>query len=99
MQKWADYYISAVGYDEKENITKVRVKNSKAGKLEPAMEWTRENIVSAFEEGKTFVTVFYRDDRWHKGQDVHIITVNEVKYIRTDKNRNATDNLESLPEF
>ncbi|MBN1316091.1 MAG: DUF3892 domain-containing protein [Anaerolineales bacterium] len=99
MEKWADYYISAVGYDEKENIIKVRVKNSKAGKLEPPMEWTRENIVSAIGEGKTFVTVFYRDYRWHKGQDVQIITVDEVMYIRTDKNRTAADNLESLPEF
>jgi len=50
--------------------------------------------------GKTFITITKSaDNKWTKGQEVHIITVGGVKYIRTDKNQKAADNLENLPEF
>lgn len=101
MEKWADYGISAVRYDdERKHIVKVKVREDKGDKLGQAVEWTREQVVSAIEGGKTFVTVLKSDEgKWQRGQDVHTITVNRVKYIRTDQNRVASDNLENLPEF
>jgi hypothetical protein len=39
------------------------------------------------------------NNKWKKGQEIHIITVNGIKYIRTDQNRKASDNLENLPKF
>jgi hypothetical protein len=99
--KWADYGISHVRYDdERTHIVKVRVREDKGDTFGPAEEWARQDVVSAIETGTTFVTIVKgTDGRWERGQDVHIITVKGVKYIRTDQNAEASDNLENLPEF
>ena len=101
MEKWADYGISGVRYDDKRtHIAKVKVHEDKGDKFGGAEEWLRNQVVSAMEHGKTFVTILEgADGKWSKGQDVHIITVDGMKYIRTDQNRRASDNLENLPEF
>jgi hypothetical protein len=101
MEKWADYGISKVRYNaERTHILKVKVHEDKGDTIGVATEWTRNEVVSAIERGKSFVTILRdADDKWKKGQDVHVITVNGVKYIRTDRNRRASDNLENLPEF
>jgi hypothetical protein len=100
MAKWADYGISKVRYNsEHTHIVKVEVREDKGDKFGPAEERTRSQVISAIERGKSFVTILKGTDGWKKGQDVHSITVNGVKYIRTDKNRKAADNLENLPEF
>ena len=101
MEKWADFGISHVRYDDEEiHIVRVKVGQDKGETLGPAEEWSRQQVVSAIEQGKTFVTILKGSDgKWQKGQDVHIITVNKVKYIRTDQNRETSDNLENLPEF
>jgi len=101
MKKWADYGISKVRYNaERTHIVKVKVHEDKGDTVATAEEWTRNQVVSAIEKDKTFVTILKgTDDKWHKGQDVHIITVNDVRYIRTDQNSEASDNLENLPAF
>jgi hypothetical protein len=98
--KWADYGISKASYNApRTHITKVMVHEDKGKTIGPGQEWTRSQVVSAIERGKSFVTILRTNNKWKKGQDVHIITVNNVKYIRTDQNRIASDNLENLPEF
>jgi len=101
MTKWADYCISAVRYNEDEtHIVKVKVHLDNSDTIGSSSEWTREKVVSAIEGGTTFVTIFKGNDgKWEKGQDVHVVKVNGKKYIRTDKNSRAADNLENLPEF
>ena len=101
MTKWTDYCISAVRYDEDEtHIIKVKVHVDNGDTIGDSSEWKREKVVSEIEGGTTFVTIFKgADGKWKKGQDVHIVKVNEKKYIRTDKNSRASDNLENLPEF
>ena len=101
MAKWADYGISEVRYnDERTHIVKVKVREDKGDVFGPAEEWARKDVVSAIEGGTTFVTILKGSDgNYEKGRDVHIITVNRVKYIRTDQNSEASDNLENLPEF
>jgi molybdopterin biosynthesis enzyme len=101
MDKWADYGISAVRYNaEQTHILRVKVHEDKGDTIGIAVEQTRSEVVSAIERGESFVTILRgADNKWEKGQDVHIITVNGVKYIRTDQNRRASDNLENLPEF
>jgi hypothetical protein len=100
-KKWADYGISKVKYDsEQTHIVKAYIHEDKGNSIGRGEEWTRSQIVSAIERGKTFVTILISsDNKWRKGQEVHVITVNGVKYIRTDQNRTASDNLENLPEF
>lgn len=101
MAKWADYCISRVRYNsERTHIVKVEVAEDKGDSLGTTQEWLRGQVVSALERGKTFVTIVKGNDgKWRRGQDVHIVTVNGVKYIRTDRNARASDNLENLPEF
>jgi Protein of unknown function (DUF3892) len=100
MPKWADYGISNVRYNAAHtHIDKVKVREDKGDTLGTEEEWARTKVVSEIEKGTTFVTILKTDDKWKKGQDVHLVTVNNVKYIRTDKNQKASDNLENLPEF
>lgn len=101
MTKWADYCISAVRYNsEHTHIVKVKVHVDSGDQIGSPTEWTRFEVVSTIENRKTFVTIARSSDgKWKKGEDVHIITVGGVKYLRTDANSKASDNLGNLPEF
>lgn len=101
MAKWADYCISAVRYDsEHDHIDSVRVHPDNGDSIGSSSEWTRASVVSSIDSGKSFITITSGSDgKWHKGADVHIITVNGVRYLRTDNNSTGSDNLENLPEF
>lgn len=82
------------------SVQVVNVYEDKGDAIGNATEWSRTQVVSELDRGKTFVTILRNTKgKWRKGQDVHIITVNRVKYIRTDQNQKAADNLENLPEF
>ncbi len=99
--KWADYGISAVRYNsERTHIQKVEVREDQDDKFGPAQEWTRTQVVTAIERGISFVTILRDSERrWQQGQAVHIVTVNGAKYLRTDQNSTARDNLGNLPDF
>ncbi len=101
MTKWADYCISEVRYTtEHAHISNVKVHTDNLDTIGSANEWTRSQVLHAIDEGKTFVTIIRNSEgKWSKGQDVHIVIVNNTRYIRTDKNSKAADNLENLPEF
>ena len=102
MAKWADYGISAVRFNaEGTHIDSVKVHVDYGdGVFGAGEEWARTKVVSAIDDDeKTFVTILKKDGNWSKGQEVHTITVNGVKYIRTDKDKTAKDNLDNLPEF
>ena len=96
----ADYGISAVRYDSaRAYIAKVRVHPYSVGQVGVGTEWARSDVVAAIERGKSFQTILGGGSSWRKGQDVQIIVVNGVKYLRTDKNSTPRDNLENLPEL
>ena len=101
MTKWADYCISAVRYNsEHTHIAKAKVHADSGDTVGGASEWTRAEVVNAIGSGKTFVTITRSsDNKWSKGEDVRTVIVNNTKYIRTDANSKASDNLGSLPEF
>jgi hypothetical protein len=101
LAKWADYCISAVRYNpEHAHIVKVRVCPDLVDKLGNFSEMARSDVVNAIERGNSFVTIYASaDGKWKKGEDVRIIIVSGVKYLRTDANSKAADNLGNLPEF
>lgn len=101
MDKWADYGISAVKYnDEKTHINKVKVHKDEGDAIGSAEIWLRSQVITSLEDDKTFVTIIKNSEgKWNKGEDVGIIKVNNNKYIRTDRNKISSDNLENLPEF
>ena len=102
MVKWADYGISAVRYNSKgTHIEKVKVHIDKGDTMEPTGEWFRTDVVSSLEKGHTFVTILLSNEgKWDKGEEVGIVHhPNGEKYIRTDKDYTAADNLKNLPRF
>jgi hypothetical protein len=101
MAKWADYCISAVRYNsEHTHIVKVKVHPDNGDTIGDATEWLRTDVITAIGNNKTFVTIVRSPEgKWKKGEDVRIVTINGTKYIRTDANNKASDNLGNLPEF
>lgn len=98
--KWADYCISKAHYDlEHSHIIKIKVHLDNGDTLGAESEWMRTEVVSAIQNGKTFVTAVKSDGNWKRGEGVRVVTVNGTKYIRTDANSKASDNLGNLPEF
>jgi hypothetical protein len=100
MAKWADYGISKVRYNEKhQHIVKVKARVDNGDSIGPPTEMTRETVVKKLKDGETFVTIPLKDGKFTKGEDVRIVKVNGVEYIRTDQNQKESDNLGELPEF
>ena len=101
MAKWADYCIASVRYNpEHTHITGAKVFEDMGDKLGVSTDWARPNIVRAIETGNTFVTIYKNSgENYVKGEDVRTVAVNGIKYIRTDANSKASDNLGKLPEF
>jgi hypothetical protein len=100
-KKWADYLISAVRYNTAEtHIDEVRVHEDKGEVVGPASTEKRSTAVNHLEAGCTFATITESaDDKWKLGAKVRIVTVSGTKYIRTDADATAEDNLGSLPRF
>ena len=96
-----NYWIYSVRYNaEHTHIDRVRGYPASGGSFGNHAEWTRKEVVNLIEQGYAFATMFKGSDgNWKKGEDVRIITVNNVKFLRTDSNSKAADNLGNLPEF
>jgi hypothetical protein len=101
MDKWADFGISAVKFnDAHTHINKVRAHPDNGDKMGAPVEQARTDIVNAIKKGITFVTIFKGSDgNWKKGQAVYIIKINGVEFIKTVDNGKSVDNLDNLPEF
>lgn len=100
MVKWADYCISAVRYNNNgTHIERAQVRKDSDSSVGVPESWTRNEVIDALDKGYTFVTIIKNGNSWNKGADVHKVIVNQRKYIRTDKNKRASDNLENLPRY
>jgi len=102
MQKWADFLISAVRYEELSNrfqITHFKVHSDEGIKVSGGVTWTREEVIAAMSVGKTFITIF-KDTKgdWQKGREVFLKRENGA-YIITDDNKEVTDVLKDVQEF
>lgn len=100
MAKWADYGISAIRYDSDDQyIDQVKVHEDKGDTIGASKNWSRKEVLSAMDDDKTFSTILKENEKWKKGQDVHIITVDGRRFLRTDANKKSKDNLEKLPKY
>jgi hypothetical protein len=94
-----DYYVSAVRRDENGTTLQLKVHQTNPWDGTGAT-WQRIEVVGAIENlGKSFMTMYYRDGKWVTGEDIRVIRVNNVPYLRTDANKTARDNLDNLPTF
>ena len=101
MEKWADYLISAVRYDDDHtHITHLKRHADDGETVGKGESIKRLSIVTSIDSGNTYCTITKSsNDKWQKGDDIHIFKVNKEKYLRTDGNSNTGDNLGSLPEY
>ncbi|MCK5598698.1 DUF3892 domain-containing protein [bacterium] len=102
MNKWADYLISEVSYENMENtrfIKKVKIHKDLGDRIGEAGIELREKVVEYLDSGKEIMTILNKNGEWSRGKQVHVITIKKKKFIRTDPNEKEEDNLEELPEF
>ncbi len=91
----ADYYIIAVHYKNSDNKTLIE-----KVKLFDGSEKFRSTVVTNIENGQTVMTyVKGKDEKYSDGAVVNVVKIDEIKYIRTDKNSTERDNLDNLPEY
>lgn len=98
MEKWADFLISAVRY-ENNMITYLKVHPDRGSDIGGGSTWTKNEVLKAMMEGRSFFTIF-RDENgsWKKGRSVHFLKENN-KFIITDKKDVLTDSLLDLKEL
>lgn len=100
MAKWADFGVFRVKYNRDHTaIVEVEVRADLGENFGNPQTVTRVDVVAAIERGTTFVTVYSRDGRSTKGEDVRVVAILGQKYIRTDNSSIKADNLGSLPEY
>ena len=100
MAKWADYIITAVGYDvHNTHITEVEIRPDTGTAVGQPARATRASVARAIQTGTAFVTAYERLGQWYKGEDVRVVRIGSDVYLRTDANFVRADNLGNLPRL
>lgn len=77
----------------------LRIHTLSGSKLVHKADLSRADVVAALERGTNFSTAVDRGAGYNLGEDVRVVVVGGVKYLRTDSNGRASDNLGALPNF
>lgn len=90
MKKWADFLISAVRFSEERNnkvISYLKVHQDIEFAVGAGFTWSREEFMRAIKEGKTFYTIYKKNNGdWKKGNTVNIVRANGGMVITDDEN-------------
>jgi hypothetical protein len=96
--QYADFGLQKKRPDSQGNITDLLVHRREADDSMTYLGWyTRAAIIEHIEQGNTYMTIEIKDGIWHKGAEVHVVRTAHGKYLRTDRNSIARDNLDNLP--
>jgi hypothetical protein len=99
LSKWADYYISAVRCSiGSKHVGLLKVHQDTGGSIGPSELLLRNELIPSIEKGTTFVTIINTEENWFKESDVYIVEIDGLKFIRTDTQKIASDNI-NLPKF
>ncbi len=102
MANLADYSISAVRYESDGSpITKLKVHKIEKNKVGSAVIFTKDSVINKINNDFSFITNVWnkKNSNWDKGENVRVYESNGKKYLRTDSNGIASDNLSNLPIF
>ena len=96
-----DFYISKKKMDDdRTRIIAVLVHPSINGIVYEGKRWSRSEVVASIKAGKTFRTVTRRDNgRWNVGDQVQVVKVHRLDFIKTATNNKEEDNLGELPDL
>jgi hypothetical protein len=102
MSKWADYLISAIRYEnemQKNVIAYLKVHQDNGEEVGAGATWSREEVIDALYDGKTFYTILKSiSGEWKKGAHVALVTKNGLPII-TDNEYTELDYLSDLQEL
>jgi hypothetical protein len=101
MQKWADYLVSRVKSVTGSNLIRCVEVHSDFGCLvcETTIE-SRSEVISNIKHGVCYTTVFKTAmGKWRRGEDIRVVTVDGIEYLRTDAKPEAADNFNDVPEL
>jgi len=99
MEKWADYLISQVLYDQNHIITKVKQHRDIGNKISSGEIVDRDAIANNLGHGVKYMTVYGDLGKIRMGKNVRYFRAYEDHYIRIDDNKVMTDNLGELPSI
>jgi hypothetical protein len=100
MDKWADFVITGVRFNSAgTHIDQVQARPDNGGTIGAATTRTRQEIISAINNGTTFVTAYSKDEKWSLGKKVYVIKINSSEFIKTVADQKLVDNLDNLPTF
>lgn len=98
MEKWADYLITKVLYNQaSDRIINVIVRNDNGDSVGGEIEMVRSTLIQHFLYGKTFATITKKaNGKWHKLNNVYRTTTFHNDFI-TITNSTLKDDLGNLP--
>lgn len=101
MDKWADYLISAVQYNnDHTHIIQVKQHVDNGDNVGESSIVSRLTVVSNLKGGYTYCTIRKGSNgKWKQGDNVIAYQLDGEYFIRTDGNKTRSDNLGELPEF
>ena len=98
-EKWADYCIIAVDYDENGLIKTAHLFRDEGDRVEDRQSWNRAELIDAMLKGTTFVTAKDSSSGWGRVSEVSLIKVGSDYFLRVDDRSIAEDMLGELPQL
>lgn len=102
MEKWADYLISALRYEDSLNskvISHFKIHHDNGNSVGKGSTWTNQEVLEAILRGDTFLTIHKTNGgKWKKGKEISISKSDELSLSTSSKNL-IEYNLINIPEF
>ena len=99
MEKWADYLVSAVRYEDEFGPGKIlylKIHQYNGGEIGSGTTWSREEVIRAMQEGKTFITIYKNGTaKWIKGGRISLIKL-QLGYALIDMDNSGRDLIANL---
>ena len=99
MEKWADYLVSAVRYEDESDSGKIlylKVHQFNGDEIGSGTTWSREEVIRAMQEGNTFITIFNNATaEWIKGGRISLIKL-QPGYALIDMDNSGRDLIANL---
>jgi hypothetical protein len=101
MEKWANYCIKSVHYDnDHSRIDSCEVLEDLGDNFGNSSTQKKSIIVSNLKKNLSYMTIYENsENKYRKGDNVITYVMENEDFIRTDGNKIKKDNLGELPEF
>ena len=102
MEKWADYLISAVRYENELNkkvISYFKIHRDNGDSVGEGSTWTLDEVRDAMQRGETFLTISkVNGSKWKKGKSILISNTNAL-FLNIDSEELMEPEFVAIPEF